>query len=112
MIAFLTSTVFSFLPNKGGVPSGCNEYLKCIDDTDTAVPLPTSADLDEGNFTAAFEALSDCDAEPGTDEFQACVADLIKAKMAASSMGDTSGGFVTATGALTALAGVAAIYLN
>ena len=76
------------------------------------MPLPSSDTLDEGNFTAAFEALSDCDAEPGTDEFKACVADLIKAKMSASSMSDTSGGFVAAAGALTALAGVAAIYLN
>lgn len=63
-----------------GIPSGCNQYLKCIDDTETAVPLPSSADLDGANFTGAFEALADCDAEPGTKEFRACLTDLLSAR--------------------------------
>ena len=94
-----------------GIPSGCNQYLKCIDDTETAVPLPSSADLDGGNFTGAFEALADCDAEPGTKEFRACLTDLLSAK--ATTMSDTtSGGFAVATGALAVLATFGALFLN
>lgn len=94
-----------------GIPSGCNQYLKCIDDTETAVPLPSSADLDGANFTGAFEALADCDAEPGTKEFRACLTDLLSAK--ATTMSDTtSGGYAVATGALAVLATFGALFLN
>ena len=75
------------------------------------MPLPSSADLDVGNFTGAFEALADCDAEPGTEEFRTCLADLLSAK--ATTMSDTtSGGYAAATGALAVLAGFGALFLN
>ncbi len=96
----------------GGIPTGCNQYLKCIDDTNTAVPVPLADALDEANFTAAFEALDDCDAEPGTEEFRICVAELIKAKMAATTMGATSAGYVAATSVLAAIASFGALLMN